>query len=93
MASLTQLVTEKLGFQGVYQELHPFIPSLTFPANAHVEVRALCPYHDDHNPSWCWNLAKGVANCPVCGHGGRSMFGFIAERTNRSPLDVLDEYC
>lgn len=94
MPSLPQLVAERLGPDGVYGELKPFIPSLQPPRDGRVEVQALCPYHDDHDPSWCWNLAKGIAICHVCdGRGNKSMVGFIAEVTNRKPITVLDEYC
>ena len=64
---LVQQVAEKLGPDGVWQELHRFVPTLQPMRNGSLEVRAVCPYHDDHRPSWCWNLAKGVATCHVCG--------------------------
>ncbi|MPZ51028.1 MAG: hypothetical protein GEU75_17290 [Dehalococcoidia bacterium] len=35
-----------------------------------MEVRFLCPVHDDHHPSARWNSAKAVWCCDVCGAGG-----------------------
>ena len=91
--SLTQQVAEKLGPDGVWRELHPFIKSLPPPQDGKVEVKALCPFHDDHHPSWCWSLEKGIATCHVCGEGNYSIVGYIARCTHRRPIDVLDDYC
>ena len=93
MPNLIQQVLEALGPDGVWQELNARVSSLQTPKNDQVEVRALCPFHDDHRPSWCWNLAKGVATCHVCGEGDYSLIGYIAYHTGRPKLAVLDEYC
>lgn len=90
--NLTQRVAEALGPQGVWAELHPHVPSLEQPHNGKVEVRALCAFHEDRHPSWCWNLAKGIAMCHVCDQG-TSFVRYIATATNRAPVDVLDDYC
>ena len=34
------------------------------------EMRFLCPFHDDHNPSLDMNEDSGAWNCPVCDYGG-----------------------
>jgi hypothetical protein len=34
------------------------------------EVKALCPFHDDHSPSLGINLDTGFYRCPVCGAKG-----------------------
>ncbi len=93
MPDLVQQIVEALGPDGVWKELQLHVPSLGQPRNGHVEVRALCPFHDDHRPSWCWNLAKGVATCHVCGDGNYSLIGYIAYRTGRPKVTVVDEYC
>lgn len=49
-------------------------------ANNHLDVRrrngdewlALCPYHDDSNPSFSYNIAKGVFICYSCGAKGNT---------------------
>ncbi len=91
---LMQQVVGRLGPEGVWKELSSFIPSLQRPRNGSPEVLALCPFHDDRRPSWCWNLQKGVATCHVCaGEGDFSMIGYIAKCTDRRGVVVLDEYC
>ncbi len=91
--NLVEQVAAALGPDGVWEELHPFIPSLQRPRNGSAEVRALCPGHNDHRPSWCWNLERGLACCHVCGEGNMSFIRLIAQRTGRRPVMVLDEYC
>lgn len=91
--NLVAQVAEALGPDGVWQALRPFIPSLPQPRNDRVEVRALCPSHNDHRPSWCWNLARGIATCHVCGEGNVSFVSFIARQTNQRPVTVLDGFC
>ena len=38
---------------------------------------ALCPFHDDHNPSMSINATKQIYKCFVCGAGG-NVFNFVA---------------
>lgn len=90
--TLINQVAEKLGPMGVWHALRPFVPSLEEPQGSQVEVRALCPDHDDHRKSWCWNLAKGVAKCHVCGDGA-SFTTVIATHTSQKPVQVLDRFC
>ena len=33
-------------------------------------IMALCPSHDDHNPSMSWSVSKQVWKCFACGAGG-----------------------
>lgn len=92
--NLVEEVATALGPMGVWQELHPYLESLEKPTNGRVEVRALCPFHDDHHPSWCWNLEKGVAHCFVCGKAANSSFiRHIAEKMGQARITVLDRYC
>lgn len=50
-------------------------------ANKHLDVRrrngvewlALCPYHDDSNPSFSYNIVKGVFICYSCGAKGNTV--------------------
>ncbi|WP_054030961.1 CHC2 zinc finger domain-containing protein [Desulfatitalea tepidiphila] len=34
------------------------------------ELHGLCPYHEDSNPSFSYNVEKDVFNCLACGVGG-----------------------
>ena len=34
------------------------------------DLKGLCPFHDDKNPSLIISPAKGLFNCPACGTGG-----------------------
>jgi hypothetical protein len=34
------------------------------------ELHGLCPYHEDSNPSFSYNVEKDVFNCLACGAGG-----------------------
>ena len=34
------------------------------------ELHGLCPYHDDANPSFSYNVEKDLFNCLACGAGG-----------------------
>ena len=37
---------------------------------------AVCPFHDDHDPSMTINPERQIYKCFVCGAGG-SVFGFV----------------
>lgn len=45
------------------------------------EFKALCCFHEDHNPSLCINPAKGqgVWKCFVCGAGGPDVIAFVQQ--------------
>lgn len=34
------------------------------------KISSLCPVHEDHNPSFCVNLATGWCSCYACGVEG-----------------------
>ena len=85
-----------LGPQGVWDALHEQIPTLEPMRNGNVEVVGLCPYHPDSNPSWHWNLEKGIAYCFVCGKdspAATQFVRFIADATNTRWIDVMNGYC
>ena len=48
------------------------------------ELRFICPFHDDHNPSCDVNPAKGVYVCRACGKSG-SLFDLAKERNYPKP--------
>lgn len=45
------------------------------------ELRGLCPFHDDHNPSLCVNPDKQRWYCHPCGAGG-DVFKFVMRHDN-----------
>jgi hypothetical protein len=53
--------------------------------------KAKCPFHDDRNPSFSVDVAKGVWNCHA-GCGGGSVIDLLAKYEGISPLDVLKKY-
>lgn len=46
---------------------------------AGVNYKGLCPFHDDHNPSFVVSPAKNICHCFVCGKGGNPV-SFIMEK-------------
>lgn len=40
--------------------------------------KAICPFHDDHDPSMSINVSKQIYKCFVCGQGG-NVFGFVRD--------------
>ena len=42
---------------------------------------ACCPFHDDHNPSFCVNLESGWYKCrsSSCGQTGSSIVSFVSD--------------
>lgn len=58
------------------------------------ECKAVCPFHDDHNPSMSVNSEKGVYNCFACGAGG-DVIKFIQETREtdfNGALQILSKY-
>ncbi|MBR3347127.1 MAG: DNA primase, partial [Solobacterium sp.] len=47
------------------------------------EYRAVCPFHDDHDPSLHINPDMQIYKCFVCGAGG-NMFTFVQNYENVS---------
>ena len=45
------------------------------------EMVGLCPFHDDHRPSFNVNVAKQIFKCFACGAGG-DVFKFVQMREN-----------
>lgn len=51
--------------------------------NAQNWVKALCPFHDDHNPSLSVSLEHGGFRCFACGKSG-DLIGFHMELNGMS---------
>lgn len=50
--------------------------------------KAICPFHDDHNPSMSINTSKQIYKCFVCGHGG-NVFGFVRDYEQISFIEAV----
>lgn len=50
-----------------------------------------CPFHDDHNPSFCMNLRTGWYQCKSssCGETGNSIVGFVSALRGLSRADAI----
>lgn len=58
-----------------------YVHSLT--EHPHAELRGLCPFHDDHSPSWSGNRSTGLWRCFGCNaHGNSQQF---ADRVGERP--------
>ena len=53
-----------------------------------VNFRGLCPFHNDHNPSFYVSPARRTCHCFVCGEGGDSV-GFIMKHEQMTYPDAL----
>ena len=53
-----------------------------------VNYRGLCPFHDDHTPSFYVSPTRRTCHCFVCGEGGDSV-GFIMKQEQLSYRDAL----
>lgn len=51
------------------------------------QLKCICPFHEDHNPSLDFNMEKGVYFCHVCGAKG-NMTSFLAEVTGKDKKEV-----
>lgn len=49
---------------------------------------AICPFHDDHNPSLSINKEKNIFKCFVCGASG-DVFGFVSKYEHISYEDAI----
>lgn len=58
----------------IYEDL---LPDLRHYSNGF--AWACCPFHDDHNPSFCVNLETGGYKCMSsnCGTAGSNIVGFV----------------
>lgn len=50
--------------------------------------KAICPFHDDHNPSMSINTSKQIYKCFVCGQGG-NVFGFVKDYEQISFIEAV----
>lgn len=66
------------------------------------QLKCICPFHNDHNPSLDFNMEKGVYYCHACGEKG-NISKFLAKVTGKDEKEVwkmlnplppytLDEY-
>lgn len=78
-------IIERLDKSKFYQEM---LPSLRI--NGKPEALALCPFHDDHNPSLSVNLETGLYFCPVCSDGG-DVFKFYMRLRQVSFKEALNQ--
>jgi len=56
-------------------------------------LKGLCPFHDDHNPSLIITPSKQLFNCPVCNKGG-DLFKFAEYYHNvdfKAAKEILEE--
>ena len=53
---------------------------------------AVCPFHDDHNPSMDINKDKQTYHCYVCHHGG-DVFTFVADYEKISFAEAVKRVC
>lgn len=51
---------------------------------------AVCPFHDDHNPSMSISQDKQIFNCFVC-HSGGNVFNFVMKYEKISFLEAVKE--
>ena len=54
------------------------------------EVTILCPFHDDHSPSFSVNLVTGLWTCHA-GCGGGNVIDFVMKHKNISFYEALQE--
>ena len=61
-------VLNKIDYRNFYQR---HIPGFKF--NGNPEVKCLCPFHPDTNPSLSINIEKGLFLCRACGETGNAI--------------------
>lgn len=66
--------------------LHVFSPHINEQAIHGEELYGLCPFHDDHKPSWSGNIENGLWQCFGCGARGndKQFVERVGGRTNGS---------
>ena len=47
-----------------------------FTRKSHLSAQAVCPFHDDHNPSMSIDSNRRIFKCFACGEGG-DVFRFV----------------
>lgn len=80
-----QTVLDSIDYRVFYKS---FIPSLK--DNGKVETLGLCPFHDDHDPSFSVNLETGLWFCHTC-CGGGSVFDFYMKHEGADFPTALKE--
>ena len=74
-------------FQGDYARFYSaLIPDLKKSTGN--ELKAICPFHDDHDPSLSINAHSGLFKCFACGASG-SIFDFYGRRNGMDPRHDL----
>lgn len=68
----------------IYDVVSEFVSLKKAGAN----FKGLCPFHNDHTPSFIVSRAKGYCKCFSCGKGGNAV-GFIMEHEQLSYPDAL----
>src|SRR3989338_5950104 len=81
----TEYILSHLNIKSFYQS---FIPTLK--ENGKSEVKVLCPFHDDHNPSLSLNLTSGLYRCFACDNNG-DVFTFYQNLKNVDFKTALKE--
>jgi len=63
---------------------------ITLTKHGKNDLKGLCPFHDDKNPSMIITPAKGLFNCPVCNTGG-SVIDFASTYHNTNLKITIKE--
>ncbi|MBU1676220.1 hypothetical protein KKA85_10615 [bacterium] len=77
-------VVSKLDFSAVYRDIRGAKPS----GNGHLV--GLCPFHDDHTPSFGYSIKDGTWEC-FAGCGKGDVFAYLTRRSDKPFMDVLLE--
>ena len=77
-------VVSKLDFSAVYRDIRGAKPS----GNGHLV--GLCPFHDDHTPSFGYSIKDGTWEC-FAGCGKGDVFAYLTRRSDMPFMDVLLE--
>ena len=56
--------------------------------NGQNEYTALCPFHEDRNPSFSFNDSEGVSNCFACGWKGNA-YKYALDRGFENPKQYI----
>lgn len=66
-----------------------FLDPSKFRPGKKSEILAICPFHDDHNPSLSFNAITGYFNCFTCNTTG-DIFSFIQKTKNINFSQAID---
>jgi len=84
-AQILEKLKETDGFRSFYSRHLKLTPTSA------TQVRALCPFHNDQNPSLSINLANGLYHCFACPAKG-NIFNFRMKAENLSFADCLKAF-